>query len=79
MTFRAMIDGMTVASSYPAIVYGSVRGLVSQHRTIDGATRALRRDQDGCERHGGYSDAYVYEWSDGEGWMPLVVDEDVDY
>jgi hypothetical protein len=79
MEYRANIDGMTVTSTYPVIVYGSVRGLVSRHRTTDGAAVSLRRDQDGCERHGGYSDAYVYEWSDGEGWMPLVVDEDVDY
>jgi hypothetical protein len=79
MEYRAMIDSVTVRSSYPVIVYGSVRGLVSRHRTISGAARSLRRDQDGCERQGGYSDAYIYEWSPEEGWSPHSIFDDTDW
>ena len=61
------IGNMTVSSNSNYIVYGSVRGLVSEHRTQSGAETSLSRDQSGCRSQGGYSDASVYEWSDG-GW-----------
>jgi hypothetical protein len=43
------------------IVKGSVRGIVSKRRTLSGAVRSLRRDQEGCRRQGGYSDARIYD------------------
>jgi hypothetical protein len=64
---RSQIAGMTVASDARYIVYGSVRGLVSSHRTRNGAFCSCRRDQAGCERQGGYSDASVYAQTPG-GW-----------
>lgn len=60
MTNRAYIDNMQVASTYPIIVYGRVRGLVSEHRSVRAAYQSLRRDRDGCRAKGGYSDAAVY-------------------
>jgi hypothetical protein len=63
----AYIGNLTVRSKNNYIVYGSVRGLVSEHRTQSGAEKSLSRDQSGCRSHGGYSDASVYEWT-GDGW-----------
>lgn len=60
----------------PYIVYGHVRGLVSQHRTHRGAIKALSADVRGCKSLGGgaYSDAQVYQWTDRYGWYRLVED-----
>ena len=43
------------------IVSGSVRGTISQHNTISGAYRSMRRDQKSCKRLGGgaYSDVSI--------------------
>ena len=66
-----MIGNITVVSDAPYIVYGPVRGLVSEHRSISAARASLARDQRGCERHGpgAYSDAAVYQWHDR--WLPV--------
>jgi len=65
------IERITVTSAMPFIVYGSVRGLVSEHRTERAAWESLRRDRIDCGRHnsGGYSDADVYSAIGGE-WVP---------
>lgn len=65
--YSAMIGQMTVSSDYEVIVYGSVRGIISQHRLASAATRSLSRDQAGCRSQGGYSDAAVYRITAG-GW-----------
>lgn len=61
------IGSLTVSSRRAYIVYGSVRGLVSEHRTLTGAERSLAGDQRGCMSQHGYSDASVYEWTQ-DGW-----------
>jgi hypothetical protein len=63
----AYIGELTVRSKRGVIVYGSVRGLVSEHRTESGAAASLARDQRGCRSQGGYSDASVYRWTNN-GW-----------
>lgn len=63
-----MIGNMTVSSDFDAIVYGSVRGLVSEHRLASSAVRSLASDQRGCRAHGGYSDAAVYCIADDAAW-----------
>jgi len=72
---RSMIYGVTVASEYPYIVYGSVRGLVSEHRSERAARRSLAHDQTGCESHGGYSDASVWEQT-ADGWATTLSEAD---
>ena len=66
---NAYIGNLTVGSKWNYIVYGSVRGLVSEHRTRSGAERSAADDSNGCSSLGGgaYSDAIVYGWTDG-GW-----------
>jgi hypothetical protein len=61
------IGNMTVGSNHQVIVYGSVRGLVSEHRTESGAMASLARDERGCRSQGGYSDARIYHWTNN-GW-----------
>jgi len=68
--YSAMIGQMTVSSDYEVIVYGSVRGMVSQHMLASAAARSLARDQAGCRSHGGYSDAAVYCIT-AEGWREV--------
>lgn len=70
----SMIGNMTVRSGSSYIVYGSVRGLVSEHRTQSGAQESLAGDQRGCKSQGGYSDARVYQW-DGESWEIVTSEE----
>ena len=48
----------TKSSKYE--VRGSVRGLVSTHRTLAAAQKSLARDQRGCRSQGGYSDCRIY-------------------
>ena len=50
-----------VTTSSNFVVYGEVRGLVSEHRTLAGAKKSLARDREGCKSQGGYSDARIYE------------------
>lgn len=61
---HAKIDGITVSSNYKFVVYGSVRTLVSEHRTLRGAQISLEEDMKGCQKSRGYSDAAIYEWAD---------------
>jgi hypothetical protein len=72
MKNSAYIGNLTVSSNNKYIVYGSVRGLVSGHRTQRGAEKSLGRDQSGCRSQGGYSDASVYEWT-SDGWTVCEV------
>jgi len=76
---RGNIYGETVKSAYPYIVYGSVRGLVSEHRTLSGATRSMLRDASGCASLGGgaYSDASIWAWTE-DGWVADGADQDDD-
>jgi hypothetical protein len=69
MKNSAYIGNLTVSSKQNYIVYGSVRGLVSEHRTQSGAERSAAKDRNGCSSLGGgaYSDVSVYQWTDG-GW-----------
>lgn len=80
-THRAHIDGMTVKSKCDYIVYGSVRGLVSEHRTLSGAEKSLTRDRNGCASLGGgaYSDASIYQWDDEAGWVATDGNDDSEY
>ena len=68
---RSMIGSLMVNSTAAYIVYGSVRGMVSEHRFEKAAFAALRRDGDACAKQGGYSDAAVYMAHDGE-WVQCV-------
>lgn len=69
---RAHIGNL--ASKFPVIVYGSVRGIVSEHRNAHAAAKSLRADQRGCKSQGGYSDARIYVWEESEGWVAIETD-----
>jgi len=45
------------------VVQGSVRGHVSNHRTLEAAIKSMHKDWDSCSKLGGgsYSDAKIYE------------------
>ena len=62
-----IIFACQVSSRASYVVYGRVRGLVAECRSSEAARRALVRDQLGCQKQGGYSDAAIYEWGVG-GW-----------
>ena len=66
---RSMIGGMTVASGSNYTVYGSVRGLASEHHSVQAARASRNEDRHGCKTAGGYSDATVYCWDDKDGWV----------
>lgn len=66
---RALIGGMMVSSASEFIVYGSVRGLVSEHRLVRAAIASAERDRAGCCKQGGYSDVQVYYWDEESGWV----------
>lgn len=68
------IDKMQVSSSRPYIVYGPVRGVVSEHRLLKPAAKRMWRDWNGCRKQGGYSDAEVYHWRAGR-WIRVTADE----
>ena len=51
--YRAYLRNTEVTARRPVIVYGSVRGLVSEHRSLVAAARSLRKDQRGCRNQGG--------------------------
>lgn len=66
---RAYIGCLSVTSDKPYIVYGDVRGLVGQHRSLRAARATAKRDHTACASGGGaYSDAIVYRWDDDDGW-----------
>ena len=71
---KAYIENLTVSSKQNYIVYGSVRGLVSEHRTQSGAERSAAKDRNGCHSLGGgaYSDVSVYQWT-ARGWQVCEV------
>lgn len=68
---RSMIGNLTVSSKQDYIVYGSVRGLISEHRVQSAAVRRADKDRKDCRGLGGgaYSDACVYRWQAGEWTM----------
>lgn len=73
---RSQIGNVTVGSNLPVIVWGSVRGMVSEHRSIAAARKSLARDQRACAGLSSgltrtYSDASVYLWSEDGGWVAL--------
>ncbi|MEI8017499.1 MAG: hypothetical protein WCH39_04820 [Schlesneria sp.] len=75
---RGMIGKLTVASNCDYVVYGSVRGLVSQHRLLRAAQSAAQQDRSDCRSLGGgaYSDVAVYCWDDEDGWcLDVTADE----
>jgi hypothetical protein len=63
----ASIGVMRVSSKFPVIVYGDVRGLISEHREVGPAREGLRRDRRKCSNLGGgaYSDGAVYVFRRG--------------
>lgn len=65
---RSMIGSLMVNSSSPYIVYGPIRGLVSEHKSATQAQRSLERDQRGAKKQGGFSDAAVFIWRGA--WTP---------
>lgn len=71
--YSSYIGNLTVRAKHPIIVYGDVRGLVSEHRTLRAAQRSLKRDKEGCRRQRGYSDADIYQWVDGR-WKRVDFD-----
>lgn len=71
---RSIIGNLTIASKFPIIVYGSVRGLVSEHHKAHAAAKSLHADQGGCKSQGGYSDARIYIWEESEGWVEIGAD-----
>ena len=74
-----LIENLTVASNLPYIVYGAVRGLVSEHRLLRAAQWARLRNQADCHSLPGgnaYSDACVYCWDDEDGWCLDATNED---
>lgn len=73
----AYIGNLTVRSNSQYIVYGSVRGLISEHRSVDAAHKSCKRDHGTCSRYsaGSYSDAGVYEFTNGE-WNPVYEDSE---
>ena len=68
-----IICGTQVSSRARYVVFGRVRGLVAECSSFEAARRALVRDQLGCQKQGGYSDAAIYEWGVG-GWAGAHVD-----
>lgn len=70
MKNRAYIGNLMVDSHGAYIVWGSVRGLVSEHRTQGCAENSLGRDRRGCKSQGGYSDSMIYKW-DGGVWNEI--------
>lgn len=76
----AYIGNVTVRSESPYVLYGHSRGKVGEYTTLADAQRAADRDARECRKAGTghYSDANVYEWSEGEGWQRASVAEDED-
>jgi len=56
-------------------VAGSVRGIISYHRTLACAVRSMTSDRRGCRALGGgaYSDAAIQEWAGGR-YRPVAAD-----
>ena len=68
---RSMIGNLTVTSDRPYIVYGEIRGLVSEQHLLRAAQQAAEQDRADCAKLPGgncYSDVAVYCWDDEDGW-----------
>jgi len=70
MKYEAYIKQMLVESNLPIIVYGQIRGLVSQHRSMKAAFKNMYNDDHGCKKQVGYSDTRVYEFKNDE-WFAV--------
>ena len=73
-THRAYIGQMLVASRYEYILYSPYSGVISEHRTTRGLSRAAARHARGCRAQGGYSDAQTLGWYDIGGGQWMLVD-----
>jgi len=73
---QSIIGEVSVCSEQPFIVYGGIRGLISEHRTQSGAERSAESDNRECHRSGSriFSDVSVYQWSVSHGWIMLQED-----
>lgn len=72
--YSGYIGNLTIRSNNRYIVYGSVRGLVSGHRTQSGAARSAKADRNACANLPGgnsYSDVSVYCYDDANGWEAI--------
>ena len=67
-----LIGNVTVSSVCRYVVHGSVRGFVSQHRTLDAAIASKHRDAHACKERGGHSDCSIYMWNNGR-WTSCEV------
>lgn len=74
-TNRAYIGQMLVGSRYGYILYSPYSGVISEHRTAHGLSRAAVRHARGCRAQGGYSDAQTYGWEDALGAWTVVHDD----
>jgi hypothetical protein len=69
---------MTITSKSPYILYGSVIGFRSSHRTLSGAERAAAKLQRACRSLPGgnaYSDATVYVFERGHWELAPITEE----
>ena len=68
---EGMIGNVTVRSKAKYIVFGTMRGLVSEHRKLYVARLSAEKDRKSCGSLGGgaYSDVAIYESVDGC-WKP---------
>lgn len=68
--YSGYIGQLTVRSNYRHIVYGEVRGLISEHRTAIGAQKSSQYDARICRNlgAGAFSDAYAFTFTT-EGWL----------
>jgi hypothetical protein len=58
------------------IVKGSVRGLVSKHRSLNAAVKSLVRDNQDCDASGGCSDVCIYVQVEKKEYLvPLDINE----
>ncbi|HYH67259.1 MAG TPA: hypothetical protein VD866_21360 [Urbifossiella sp.] len=71
----ALIGGVQVPG-FRYVVYGTIRGYVSTHRTKRAAERALAEDARKQLRAGTWSDALIYRWR--EGWELVGKDLEVE-
>lgn len=70
--YSSTICGLTVKSRLPFIAYGPVRGLISEHRTLEGARKSVQRDHYACRKLAGgnaYSDASAFQFDTSKGWI----------
>jgi hypothetical protein len=70
--YRAEIHGQVVTARYMCVVFSKKRGLISQHKTPNGAARMVAQEEYYAEVYGRRSDAAIYIWHRDGGWSPLI-------